>query len=176
MKSLSRLLACVAMICVSVAAIAQITFAGTYSNIRYSGEHDSGYEVQLWKYNGHLYGFLTVANGMIGDTPVGVLDHVTWDAKTGKLVFDAKLTTGYLDDKGKVPAKDLFKFDGVLTARLLSGKLSLLDGYHPDQPPSSVVALRLKLQKEKVDPDHYATPQDLLAANRPMLDNSGPRW
>ena len=178
-KQTIRTMTAVALFCCSgLAAFAQVVFAGTYSNIRYTTEHESGYQVQLWKCNGQVYGFLTVANGMQGDVPVGVIDHVTFDAATGKLSFTAKLTTGS-DVVGpgvtQVDAKDLFKFDGMLTSKLLSGKLTHEDQATPEVP-ATTVPLRLALIKDKPTPDHYATPADLLAANQPMLDDSGPKW
>jgi len=177
MKSMTRVFAALSMsFCFTVMVHAQVIAAGTYSNMIHKGEC-TGYSVELWKSGTQMFGLLFSCNGQEGDTPVGVTDHVAYDATSGKLSFDARLTLGadFIDADHQPPSKDYFKFDGVLTARLLSGNLYHEDRADPSSKPSTI-AVKLALLKDKPSPDHYATQAAWLAANQPMLDNSGPKW
>jgi hypothetical protein len=95
-------------------ARAQMVPVNSYSNLKYSpdyGECD-GYELELWKMDGRLYGTLMYCAGLAGDNPIGYLDHVVWNAKTGELKFDAKL------------AGSFYHFNGRLTPTSVRGKLT----------------------------------------------------
>jgi len=162
----------------SLAARAQMVPAGDYTNMRYTQAQDEclGYDLQLWKMNGQLYGTLSYCSGLIGDTPTGYIDHVVWDAKTGKLTFDAKLSIGsHGDGKDGKPiySKDFYQFDGTLTAKLLSGKMIHTDMYYtPPQPETEAVKLKLDKADTKVM-TKYSTREEWLAF---YDDIARPKW
>jgi hypothetical protein len=169
-----------AMLCGSaLAARAQMVPAGDYTNQHFTAEHCVGYELQLWKLNGQLYGALSYCAGLTGDTPIGYIDHVVWNATTGKLTFDAKLSTGsHGDGKDGKPlwSKDFYQFDGTLTAKLLSGKITHTDMFYtPPQPEMVDVKLKLDKADTKVMTE-YATLEAWKADNADIMAYRGPKW
>jgi hypothetical protein len=172
--------ALIAILCGSaLTASAQMISVGDYTNQKFTTEHCVGYDVQLWKLNGQLYGVLSYCYGLTGDTPIGYIDHVVWDVKTGKLTFDAKLTTGN-DGPGKdgkdVMSKDLYQFDGTLTASLLSGKMTHEDMAQSNPSPDTAT-VRLKLDKSMTKMmDKYPTREAWLAYYADIMASLGPKW
>jgi hypothetical protein len=165
------------MLCGSaVAARAQMVPAGDYTNMHYYAENGEclGYDLELWKMNGQLYGTLSYCAGLAGDTPTGYLDHLVWDAKTGKLTFDAKLSIGS-DGYGKY-SKDFYQFSGKLTAKLLRGKLTHQDmGATPPTAEAETVTLKL----DKADTrtmTTYPTHDAWLAFYADIMSMRGPKW
>ena len=182
------------LLCSMLPLRAQVVAAGTYTNMRYTTEHCQGYSVQLWNGNGNgngngkakagdqMYGLLRVCDGPTGDTPVGLMEHVRWNAGTGELAFDAKLTTGMqvtgtdAAHMGETPEKDFFRFEGKLTGHVLSGRMTHEDRT-ADKVSTSSKVLQLRLDRtDKPDPNQYATAQDWLASNTDMLKANGPKW
>jgi hypothetical protein len=169
-----------AMLCGSaLAARAQMVPAGDYTNQHFTAEHCVGYELQLWKLNGQLYGALSYCAGLTGDTPIGYIDHVVWNATTGKLTFDAKLTFGN-DGPGKdgkdVMSKDFYQFDGTLTATLLSGKMTHED-MAQDHPSPDTATVRLKLDKSMTKMmDKYPTVEAWKVVFDDYMTDRGPKW
>jgi hypothetical protein len=64
---------------------------GTFSNMRATTEHQYGYQVQLLRQGNKFFGLFSVAGGLIGDTPYGVIEDLKFDGQTGKLTFSAKM-------------------------------------------------------------------------------------
>jgi len=93
---------------------------GKWSNVEVSKSEDphaSGTEVEMWRHNGKLTGFLYEYVGPPADPPTGKLDDIEYDEKTGKISFRAKLTTGSVyseKEKKWVPTKDIFIFKGTI--------------------------------------------------------------
>jgi hypothetical protein len=163
----------------ALTASAQMVPLGDYTNQKFTTEHCVGYEVQLWKMNEQLYGMLLHCDGMSGDTPVGYIDHVVWNATTGKLTFDAKLTTG-MDivgtDNHETPAKDYYKFDGTMTALLLSGKMSHEDMAQDHHAPV-IASVTMKIDKAATKSmTKYPAVADWQAGNADVMSYRGPKW
>ena len=82
---------------------------GVFTHMKFSQEHQSGYSVELWQEKDRLFGYFLSAQGLTGDTPTGLLEDVMFDAKTGKLSFRARLSTGMTVNKNneEVPTRDV---------------------------------------------------------------------
>lgn len=115
---------------------------------------------------------------MVGDTPRGRLQDMRYDAASGALFFRAKLTVGreYSRDSGDDgrPSRDLFEFDGRLSAKTLSGALLHRDGYRPqDAGERQTVTLKL-------DPRHSRDARERAPASRAAWQSeplpNGPQW
>src|SRR5579864_3090643 len=113
--------------CVAIPDAAKISEIGAFSNMRYTDEHAYGYSVMLWRAGDCLFGLLESSQGVAGDTPMGGLQDLKYDSKTGHLSFSAKLTTGVVSFKGSnglEPSRDLFAFDGHLKANTVTGVIT----------------------------------------------------
>ena len=121
--------------------------AGVFSNMRFTDEHAYGSTVELWRDGNSLIGVLLVSEGLQGDTPTGILESVRFDARTGALSFNAKLTTGMLMLPGgkEQPSLELFQFTGTLKPAMLTGTMKRSDLRQPSHPASEE-QVRLKSQ------------------------------
>ncbi len=72
----------------------QVTFVGSFSNMRYTEEHQYGDEIDLWRSGNQIFGHFLHSAGLAGDTPTGLIEDVKYDPKNGNLSFKAKLTMG----------------------------------------------------------------------------------
>lgn len=101
-----------------------------FMNVKSDGEHASGYDVELWKQGEKIYGLINAHRGLMGDPPAGILENVNFDKKTGEISFTAKLslsvTSGKKEDEW-IPTHDLFQFNGILSKKMLTGKLKITD-------------------------------------------------
>lgn len=154
---------------------------GVYSNVRIShGEdpHAYGYDVELYRHDGALFGLFYSSQGMVGDTPRGRLQEVRYDAASGKLFFRAKLTVGreYGKDSGDDgrPSRDLFEFDGKLGAKSLSGVVLHRNGYRP-QDAGERETVTLKLDPQRTRDARELAPASLAAWLAEPVPN-GPQW
>ena len=115
---------------------------GAFSNMRFTRDHAYGYSAQLWRHDDTLVGYLLFADGPDVDTPLGVLENVKFDAKTGALSFSAMLC-------------DRFDFAGTLKGNVLSGAVTRR---------GSATPVKLQLSKEQTgrmpDPPSYQDWQD----------------
>jgi hypothetical protein len=158
-------------------AAAAVAFVGEFSSMHQTSEHAYGYSVQLWRSGNELFGFLSAADGLAGDTPTGLLEDVHFDAATGALSFTAKLSVGsvYLG-KGKQEAThDFFTFKGTFqNEKILSGTLTHADKLQPGQVP---ISERLRLVKTDSHSMIEATSYDgwKQSADR-ILKFRGPKW
>ncbi len=86
---------------------------GAFSNRESNGEHEWGYEVEIWSNEGNLVGMFTGSAGtrLVGDPPTGVLKDVEYNFDTGIISFRATL-----------PDND-HVFEGMLSKKTLSGRL-----------------------------------------------------
>ena len=103
--------------CARLAPDARIAPLARFSNMRYTEEHAYGYDVLLWQAGDCLVGMLQHSEGLIGDTPMGLLESVEFDPSTGAIAFAAKLTMGLkaaVEDGEAVyrPSRDYFTFTG----------------------------------------------------------------
>lgn len=184
MSRLSAALLCFVLSCVATAAApaaAAVETVGIYSNVRISHSEDPhayGYEVELYRENGQLFGLFYSAQGLAGDTPRGRLQDLRYDAASGKLSFRAKLTVGreYSRESGDDgrPSRDLFEFDGRLSAKALSGEVVHRDGYHPEQPGERE-KIKLALDPRRTRDARELAPASRVAWAAEPLAN-GPEW
>jgi hypothetical protein len=102
---------------------------GVFTNMRFTREHQYGYSVELWQEKNRLFGFLLVSEGLIGDTPTGLLEDIRFNSKTGRLTFRARLSTGTTFSKNneQVPTRDVYRFNGILKVQKLMGVLQHTD-------------------------------------------------
>jgi hypothetical protein len=149
---------------------------GTFSNFRFTEEHQYGAAVQLWREGEALFGLFSYSQGLIGDTPAGILEKVTFDPKTGRISFTARLTMGFHGCKlhKNVHSQDAFRFDGVLSELSLSGTLIHADNLHQELNPKKENVV-LKKSDEWVITQHQSREQWEVAMKN-ILKLRGPKW
>ena len=165
--------------CATIADAAGIRGVGAFSNMRYTEEHAYGYTVMLWRAGDCLVGLFESSEGLAGDTPIGELQNVRYDRRTGTLSFSAKLTMG-LEMRAGIdepePSRDLFTFDGRLGSNALAGIVTHASGHDPASRRARVaVTLRASAaQAESMrGPTTYGEWRD---AWKPVLLHRGPKW
>lgn len=152
--------------------------ARVYSNWRYTEEHEYGISVDLWRCEGSYAGMLYYSPGMlVGNTPRGVLEQVYLDPASGRLSFNARLSVGeHVCAVHKAqPGRDLIRFDGVIDAGSLSGRLTRSDALHPERPARTDSVVLERQQIEDWRP-RYKTWAEWRTAMKPDLEFAGPRW
>ena len=94
-------------------SISRIVYLGTYEQVESAtGEHCSGYSIDLWKRNNVLFGLLHHHRGLCGDPPCGVLTDIRHNSETGVIRFKASTL------------EEDFHFSGSLQNNLLTGTLT----------------------------------------------------
>jgi hypothetical protein len=154
-----------------------IRIIGEFANFRSTGEGAIGYDVELWRDGDSAIGLFFSAEGRNEDMPMGILENVRLDQRTGALSFTVKLTIGVaaiLRDGRQESSRDLFEFSGTLKATTLSGTLKRSD---PRQPlrPGSLERVELKMR-----PPDGAFPAGSYADWKRRADEilkaRGPKW
>ena len=162
---------------VAIAATPQpFVSVGSYSNFRFTAEHQYGVGVDLWKDGSTLLGLFYYAAGPAGDTPAGKIEDVSFDPGTGRLSFTARLTIGQHVCKKHsfVPSQDLFRFSGLLSDGSLEGTLSHADNLHPELAPAEE---KIVLQKSRNEPVvRYTNREQWERGIAPILEFRGPQW
>lgn len=155
---------------------AQIIGLGMFSNFRFTEEHQYGASVQLWREGEAVFGLFSYSQGLIGDTPAGMLEKVSFDSETGHISFVARLTMGLHGCKvhGNVPSQDIFYFDGVLSKTSLSGTLKQADNLHKEQAPTEENIVLKKSDDWVVTP--YMSREQWETGMKDMLRFRGPKW
>jgi hypothetical protein len=152
------------------------TNVGEFSNMKATREHAYCYRVQLWQQNDQVFGFLESSEGLQGDTPIGVLDDVQFDARSGSLSFKAKLTMGVvlLAQGRQEPSRDLFEFRGTLERAALVGTMRHWDMLRPQaKAVSSQVRLRRQRGENMVEARSYT---EWKKTADEILKFRGPKW
>jgi hypothetical protein len=165
--------------CRVIANTTKIEVVGGFANVRTTGEHAYGYTVMLWRAGECLFGLFESAQGLAGDTPIGVIQDVRYDSKAGTLAFTAKLTTGVVTSRGSPggqPAHDLFTFEGRLQPPRLTGIIT-----HALQEE-----VQVRRSADKVTLPRSPDVTELMAGPvtygewldywRPILQRRGPKW
>ena len=154
-----------------------IRLIGRYSNWRFTEEHQYGYKVELWSQGGLRFGTFSASNGLQGDTPIGLLEDVRFDPKSGALEFSARLTMGVVvqNDGKQVPSRDRFRFHGRLSNQRLVGTVLREDALSVGRKSSS--SERVVLKRER-DQEVSPPPTCGLWLERTLaaLKFRGPRW
>ena len=118
-----------ALLLAATASFAAPGFMGTWSNVtigKGGDPHASGIEIQLWQKDGKYLGYMAEYVGPVADPPVGQLDAIKVDEKTGAISFTAKLSVGVAPAAGGnawVPTKNLYEFKGTFSERAITGTL-----------------------------------------------------
>ena len=159
-------------------AAAPVTVIGEFSNMQFTAEHAYGYTVQLWRQDAAVFGLFLASAGLAGDTPTGSLDNVKFDARSGRLSFQAKLTLGaQLDASGKQqPSRDFFAFEGTLKPGELTGSVKHTDAVHPNV---KTAVEQVTLRRQSGDLMSMLTRGSYTAwrANvAEILKRRGPKW
>lgn len=147
--------------------------------MQYTEEHAYGHQVLLWAAGECLVGFLESSEGLAGDTPMGLLENVRYDRKTGKLAFSARLSLGRELSAGAKEtqrSRDLFTFEGTLKKDQLAGVLTHAWPNDPKMVPvREEVVLRIQdpVESSQGAPGSYGAWQKEWA---PALKSRGPGW
>jgi len=165
--------------CGAIADSARISQVGEFSNMQLTDEHAYGYTVTLWRTRGCLFGLFESSQGLQGDTPIGELQGLKYDSKSGKLSFSAKLTMGVVysaGSNGPEASRDLFRFDGNLRANAVIGVVAhSLQNNANLKPTSSDVAL-LASKRDAELMHGVTTYGDFRRIWQPVLKRRGPKW
>jgi hypothetical protein len=163
----------------AIALEARVSETGAFSNMRYTGEHAYGYTVMLWRAGDCLFGLFKSSQGLAGDTPIGELQNLEYDSNTGHLSFSAKLTMGVVMSKSpsaQAPSRDLFTFDGRLTATSVTGVIThaLQNDTNATTTSTDVVLGMSKAEGEAMQGS--TTYGEWRRRWQPILQSRGPKW
>lgn len=153
-------------------------YLGSYSNMEYTAEHQYGFEVDLWKMGNTLFGHFLHSEGLIGDTPTGLLENIKYFHDTGELSFEARLTMGIhiCKDHKDVSSRNKYEFWGRIGEKELTGILTEKDGLHNNK---IIKTQKIKLirdnQKEKLLSD-IKTFEEWKNYSNMILKHRGPKW
>jgi len=156
----------------------RIVAIGAFSNMKYDEEHAYGYTVELWRERDRIFGFFLSSQGLMGDTPTGLLEDVRFDFKSGKISFRARLTTGLFSNRQfhNVPSRDIFRFTGFLRKDRLVGSLEITNGLTPEEA-SRRERIRLKRSKNEAESMIEAESYDEWKNKADeILKFRGPKW
>lgn len=146
---------------------------GAFMNVKSDGEHAYGYDVELWKQGAQIFGLISAHDGLIGDPPAGLLENVRFNPQTRKLSFTAKLSLGIgVNDQ---PTRDLFRFEGTLTAARLSGNLLVTDQQCAACREKKKINLTRSKEWSRLM-DAYKTYAEWKEYADFILDLRGPHW
>lgn len=177
-----RILACGVLLLLTQAQAtpqSRVRVLGAFSGVKHTHDDAFGYVVKLWKEGDQIFGLFLVYTGAPYDPPTGILEDVKFDPRTGRLSFSARVSTGltYSQEYRGVPARDRFKFAGVLTRRQLRGNLSHTNELFPERPAT---AKRIRLRWSAFQTDVMRPPPPTHAAWKTFADEilrrSGPKW
>ncbi len=163
-------------------ADAPVTAVGAFSNMRYTEEHAYGYIVELWRAGDCLFGLFLSSSGLMGDTPTGRIENISYDENTRSISFDARLTMGVIPASTApsspwVPSKDAYRFSGVLKKDALDGTLSHEILNYPGKPIPSSEKLSLPLTTgEAVGMPDFRTFSEWATHAGSLLRHRGPKW
>jgi hypothetical protein len=159
-----------------------VATAGAFSNMRYTEEHAYGYIVELWRADDCLFGFFFSSSGLMGDTPVGRIENVSYDKATGRISFEARLTMGVIPASTApsspwVPSQDAYKFSGILGKDSLDGTLSHVILNYPSKQIPVTEQLTLPLSSDdSMGIADYRTFSAWESFAKQLLSFRGPKW
>jgi len=132
----------------------------------------------LWREGTDLFGLFSYAEGLMGDTPTGLLEDVKYDPASGIIAFRSRLTTGrhFCKVHNNVPSRDVFTFQGKLTNSSLAGVLKRSDALHPENIPKEEKVSLKKMVGEAWDQPSYDSRAGWEAAVNQILKLRGPKW
>ena len=158
----------------------EVEYIGYYSNMRFTEEHAYGSGVELWRCGGELFGLFRHSESLIGDTPTGIIENVSYDPGTQALSFRAKLTLGirYNDPGNSEPSRDLFLFTGFLRKNAIEGRLiwSDQDTTVIFEKFESVVLTKQPSDGNPAEDFKIKTVGDWVVYAANILRHLGPKW
>jgi hypothetical protein len=118
---------------------------GQFTNITQDAEHCFGYEVDLWRSGDEIEGVFRACSGLVGDRKTAILEHPSYNAQTGKISFETKVSLGsdYLGTGKQKPSQDVFSFAGRLGSNSLAGTLVHSDTAY-ESPITSKIPVRMR--------------------------------
>lgn len=151
---------------------------GTFMRITSDGEHDYGYDVELWRQGERIFGLISAHDGLIGDPPTGLLENVQFNPQTRKFSFTAKMSLGVNLDKDykSIPTREVFEFEGFLTTARLVGNLVINDKSPGDKSREKKKLNLPRSKSESRTMDEYKTFAEWKAWADFILDIRGPKW
>jgi hypothetical protein len=165
--------------CISIPPAAKIVEVGAFTNTRYTDEHAYGYTVMLWRAGDCLFGLFESSSGLAGDAPIGAIQNVKYDGKTGTLSFVAKLTTGMVSFAGSnhaQPARDMFTFEGELQRTQLAGVVTHDLQNNPQLRPERTTVTMVTSKDAAELMRGSETYGDWYEQWQPILRRRGPKW
>ena len=157
----------------------KVQVVGDFVRISLPGDDAFGYSLELWQEGDHIFGLLEVYVGPPADSPAGLLEDVSFDRRTGRFSFSARLSTGVASGPGNkmVPTRERFTFKGTLTRRQVTGALRQVDVLRPDLP-AVVRRIKLRFSKRRTE-DLMPAPasyDDWRKWADDILRRRGPQW
>lgn len=166
----------------SLKASSHVIGIGAFSNMRYTEEHAYGYIVELWRAEDCLFGLFFSSSGLVGDTPTGRIENISYDQNTRNISFDARLTMGVIPASATpsspwIPSKDAYKFSGILGKDSLDGTLSheILNYPRKQIPSSEKLSLPLTAD-ETIGMSDFHTFAEWETYAESLLHRRGPKW
>ena len=138
----------------------------------------SGIEVELWTNQGQLSGYMVEYVGPDADPPVGKLDGIRFDEKTGSLAFTAKLSVGVVAaarGSAWIPSKNVYEFKGTLGKDAMTGTLrrKFVDEDGGETAYDENVTLESKKLADAAAAESFA---DWTKRWSEALKKRGPKW
>jgi hypothetical protein len=164
--------------CTQMADAARIVPIGAFTNLRQAGEHAYGDTVMLWRAGDCVFGLFEWVGGLAGDSPLGAIQNVSYDPRTGALAFAARLTTGTVSGRGEgpQPSRDLVTFRGEVDRSRVIGSVAQTEQSRPDARPEwrrVVLGASRERAEQMGGPETYG---EWRAAWEPILARRGPKW
>lgn len=166
----------------SLKASSPVTAIGAFSNMRYTEEHAYGYVIELWRSDDCLFGLFFSSSGLMGDTPTGRIENISYDKDARRISFDARLTMGVIPastalSSSWVPSKDAYRFSGILRKESLDGTLfhEILNYPNKQIPSSEKLFLPLTANETIGIPDLH-TFLEWETHTELVLRYRGPKW
>jgi hypothetical protein len=165
--------------CGSIAETSPISQLGAFSNMRYTAEHAYGFTLMLWRAGDCPIGLLLSSEGLAGDTPIGWLENVAFDTRTGRLSFAAKLTMGAIVGKSMTdltPTRDLYVFEGQIKGDAISGVMTHTLQNSPAVAPRRTEVVLRASTSDTESMRGSATYGEWRRRWGPILKIRGPKW
>ncbi len=166
----------------SLKAGSHVTAIGAFSNMRFTEEHAYGYIVELWRAEDCVFGLFLSSSGLMGDTPTGRIENISYDRNTRNISFGARLTTGVIPastapSSAWIPSQDAYRFNGILGNNSLDGTLSHEILNYPGNKTFASEKLSLPLTHDKnIGIQDYSAFSEWEAYAKLVLRYRGPKW
>lgn len=154
---------------------------GAWSSVKLTlgdDPHASGLEVEIREHDGELVGFLSEYVGPTADPPVGKLQSLRFDEKTGFITFTAKFSVGVVPAEAGnswLPSRNVYEFKGAIVKSGLTGTLrrNFIQEDGTELSYEENVMLRPKTAGDHAPSESY---QDWLNRWNEALKARGPKW